>query len=178
MRHKMKNSNFKKRLLTDFFLAGFILLFITSVSYASSEKLSVKAPNFTLKSRSGKNIKLSELRGQVVLLNFWASWCGPCRKEMPVLEKIHKKYKRLGFTLLGVNVEENSNAAKNYLKDIKVSFPILFDNTNKTSKLYDVSAMPTTILIDRNGNQRFIHKGYKAGYEKKYRTQIKKLLRE
>jgi len=159
-------------------LVALILVFSASVSYAASEKLSGKAANFTLKSRTGKNIKLSELRGEVVMLNFWASWCGPCRKEMPLLEKIHKKYKRLGFTLLGVNVEENSQAAKNYLKDVKVSFPILFDRTQKTSKLYDVSAMPTTILIDRNGNKRFIHKGYKAGYENDYKKQIKKLLRE
>ena len=153
-------------------------MFSTSVTYAASEKLSGKAANFTLKSRSGKNIKLSELRGEVVMLNFWASWCGPCRKEMPLLEKIHKKYKKLGFTLLGVNVEQDTRAAKRYLKDVKVSFPVLFDPANKTSKLYNVSAMPTTILIDRNGNKRFLHKGYKAGYENNYKKEIKKLLRE
>lgn len=173
MRYKMKN-----HILKTISLLVFTLLFTTSTLYAASEKLSGKAANFTLKSRSGKNTKLSELRGEVVMLNFWASWCGPCRKEMPLLEKIYKKYKRLGFTLLGVNVEENSRAAKNYLKDVKVSFPILFDTTNKTSKLYDVSAMPTTILIDRNGNKRFLHKGYKPGYENDYKKQIKKLLRE
>lgn len=168
----------KNTLLKAITVTGLALILPLTASYAASEKLSGKAPNFTLKSRSGNNIKLSELRGEVVMLNFWASWCGPCRKEMPLLEKIHKKYKRLGFTLLGVNVEENSTAAKNYLKDVKVTFPILFDNTNKTSKLYDVSAMPTTILIDRNGNKRFIHKGYKPGYENDYKKQIKKLLRE
>lgn len=173
MRYIMKNSIFKTT-----FAVCIALLFTTTITYAASEKISGKATNFTLKSRSGKNIKLSELRGEVVMLNFWASWCGPCRQEMPLLEKIHKKYKRLGFTLLGVNVEENSAAAKNYLKDVKVTFPILFDNTNKTSKLYDVSAMPTTILIDRNGNKRFLHKGYKPGYENDYKKQIKKLLRE
>jgi len=173
MRSKMKNYSLK-----TISLVVFTLLFITSTSYAATEKLSGKAPNFTLKSRSGKNIKLSELRGNVVMLNFWASWCGPCRKEMPLLEEIYKKYKRLGFTLLGVNVEQDTRAAKNYLKDVKVSFPILFDKTNKTSKLYDVSAMPTTILIDRNGKKRFLHKGYKPGYENDYKKQIKKLLRE
>ena len=168
----------KNNILKTICLVTFTFLFSTSTSFSAAEKLSGKAPNFTLKSHSGKNIKLSELRGEVVMLNFWASWCGPCRKEMPLLEKIYKKYKGLGFTLLGVNVEENSKAAKNYLKDVKVSFPILFDTTNKTSKLYNVSAMPTTILIDRNGNKRFLHKGYKPGYENDYKKQIKKLLRE
>ena len=169
----MKNTIFKSA-----FIVSLTLLFATTTTYAASEKISGKAPNFTLKSRSGKNIKLSELRGEVVMINFWASWCGPCRQEMPLLEKIHKKYKRLGFTLLGVNVEENSNDAKNYLKDVKVTFPILFDRTQKTSELYNVSAMPTTVLIDRNGNKRFLHKGYKPGYENDYKKQIKKLLRE
>jgi len=169
----MKNNTFK--ILSTI---AFALIFSSNAAYAASEKISGKAANFTLKSRSGKNIKLSELRGNVVMINFWASWCGPCRQEMPLLEKIHKKYKRLGFTLLGVNVEENSAAAKNYLKDVKVTFPILFDNTSKTSKLYKVSAMPTTILIDRNGNKRYLHKGYKPGYENDYKKQIKKLLRE
>ena len=168
----------KKNIIKTVALLVFSISFTTSVTYAASEKISGKGANFTLKSRSGKNIKLSELRGQVVMLNFWASWCGPCRKEMPLLEKIHKKYKRLGFTLLGINVEENSSAAKKYLRDVKVSFPILFDRTNKTSKLYNVNAMPTTILIDRNGNKRFLHKGYKPGYENDYKKQIKKLLRE
>ena len=167
----------KQSLLKTLLIISFSGLLVTSPVFAS-EKLNVKAPNFTLKSDTGKNIKLSEYRGQVVMLNFWASWCGPCRQEMPLLEKIYKKYKRLGFVLLGVNVEENSNAAKKLLKDIKVSFPILFDTKNLTSKLYNVSAMPTTILIDRNGKQRFLHKGYKPGYEIDYKKQVKKLLRE
>ena len=167
-----------KHILKTVITIGFALVFSVSATYAASQTISGKAENFTLKSRSGKNIKLSELRGGVVMINFWASWCGPCRKEMPLLEKIHKKYKKLGFTLLGVNVEQDTRAAKRYLKDVKVSFPILFDPANKTSKLYNVSAMPTTVLIDRNGIKRFLHKGYKPGYENDYKKQIKKLLRE
>ncbi len=136
------------------------------------------SPDFTLKSNSGKNIKLSELRGQVVMLNFWASWCAPCRQEMPALEQIHKKYQPLGFTLLGINVEENSNDAIKWLKGVSVSFPILFDNQSDVSELYGVSAMPTTIIIDRDGNIRYLHQGYQPGVESEYQQQIRALLKE
>jgi len=136
------------------------------------------APDFTLKSRSGKNLRLSDYRGQVVMVNFWASWCGPCRQEMPILEKMFKRYSKLGFVILGVNTEQDSSKANAYLRDIKVSFPILYDTTSKVSKTYSVQAMPTTVIIDRNGKMRYLHAGYKSGYENDYKKQIKKLIRE
>jgi len=136
------------------------------------------APDFTLKSNSGENLKLSELRGEVVLINFWASWCGPCRQEMPILSELHDKYKAMGFTVLGVNVEENSSKARKLLKEIPVSFPVLFDNNSTVSKQYDVVAMPSTVLVDRNGNVRYLHKGYKPGLENTYVEQVRSLIRE
>ena len=136
------------------------------------------APGFTLKSMSGENVKLGEQIGNVVMINFWASWCGPCRQEMPLLNALHKKYEPLGFTVLGVNVEENSNMAIDFISDTPVDFPILFDSTNEVSKAYQVLAMPTTVLVDRDGNIRYIHKGYKTGDEDKYRDMVKKLVRE
>ena len=148
------------------------------ISAAQAAEVQGKAPDFTLKSSSGKNLKLSEHRGEVVLLNFWASWCGPCRKEMPYLEQIQEKYSDYGFTVMGVNVEEDSSKAKKMLKDIPVSFPILYDTTNSVSKAYKVSAMPTTVIIDRDGNMRYLHKGYKSGDEATYKQWVKKLIRE
>ena len=136
------------------------------------------APDFTLKSNSNANVKLSEHRGDVVMINFWASWCGPCRQEMPLLEQINDRYKDLGFTLIGVNVDENPAKAQEILRDIPVNFPILYDSANKVSKLYNVNAMPSTFLVDRNGNLRYFHKGYRPGYEKEYEQQIKTLIKE
>ena len=136
------------------------------------------APNFTLKSMSGQNLKLSEMTGNVVLINFWASWCGPCREEMPYLNALHKKYEALGFTVIGVNVEQQSKDAKGFLRNTPVDFPILLDNKNKVSKMYNVVAMPTTVMVDRDGNMRYLHKGYKPGDEKKYAKVVKKLIRE
>jgi thiol-disulfide isomerase/thioredoxin len=140
--------------------------------------LSGPAPDFTLKSRGGENIKLSELRGQVVMVNFWASWCGPCRQEMPLLEQLYQRYQPLGFTLLGVNVEEDSAAADKVLREIPVSFPILYDNRNKVSNSFQVKAMPSTIMIDRDGRMRYLHSGYQPGYEDEYQQQIRELIRE
>lgn len=145
---------------------------------AWSASISGPAPNFTLKSLSGKNLKLSEMTGNVVLINFWASWCGPCLQEMPLLNDIHKKYEPLGFTVLGVNVEENSSNARAFLADRGVDFPILLDTKNIVSQLYDVVAMPTTVIVDRDGNMRFIHRGYQSGDEAQYRKMVKKLVRE
>ncbi len=154
-----------------------ILTLVLGLSFNASAK-SVSAPDFTLKSRDGKNVRLSDLRGQVVLLNFWASWCGPCRQEMPILDDLHNKYKSLGFSVLGVNLDAKPKKAIGYLKDTPVTFPVLYDPKGITSEQYGVSAMPSTVIIDRNGNVRHLHKGYKSGYEDEYVAQIKKLLRE
>lgn len=136
------------------------------------------APDFALQSRDGETVTLSGLRGQVVMINFWATWCGPCREEMPHLEALHQRYSALGFTLLGVNVEEDSENAEAWLEEMPVSFPILFDPGNRVSVLYNVLAMPSTVLVDRQGNLRFLHHGYQAGYENEYQTQIRALIRE
>lgn len=136
------------------------------------------APDFALKSDSGENLRLSEFRGEVVMINFWASWCGPCRQEMPLLDEIYAQYQPMGFTILGVNVEEDSTKARKMLGDAPVNFPVLFDNDSEVSKLYNVVAMPSTVLVDRNGNVRYLHQGYKPGYEEAYQQQVRALIRE
>jgi len=159
-------------------LGAFLMASVLFVSVVQAVELNGPAPDFTLKSRSGENVKLSELRGDVVMINFWASWCAPCRQEMPLLEAMYKKYNDLGFVLLGVNVEEDSSKAGELLREIPVSFPILFDNKNDVTKLYKVVAMPSTIMVDRDGNMRYLHRGYLPGYEAEYIKQIKELVRE
>ncbi len=136
------------------------------------------APTFTLASRGGQDVSLSQYKGQVIMINFWASWCGPCRQEMPLLESIYRKYNKMGFTMLGVNVEPDSNAANEWLKATPVSFPILYDRDSKVSKLYDVAGMPSTVIIDRTGKLRVLHRGYKPGDENEYLDSIRSLIRE
>ena len=160
--------------LAKLFVTAIIGLAIVATAASAADK----APDFTLKSNSGNNMRLAEQRGNVVMLNFWASWCGPCKQEMPLLDELHKRYSRAGFTIIGVNVERDTEDAKRVLRDIPVSFPVLFDTESDVSKMYDVSAMPTTVMIDRDGNIRHLHKGFKPGYENEYRKQIKQLIRE
>jgi thiol-disulfide isomerase/thioredoxin len=123
-------------------------------------------------------VHLSELKGQVVMINFWASWCGPCRQEMPLLQQIQAKYEPLGFTLLGINVEPDSAEAEKWLKNVPVTFPILFDRENSVSARFGVEAMPSSVLIDREGNVRHVHRGYKPGDEAVYADLIRGLVKE
>ena len=160
---------------TCFLISSTIVL---SMSTASAAKVGDLAPNFTLKTATGSNLRLSELRGEVVMINFWATWCGPCRQEMPLLQKLYSRYHDVGFELLGINIDGKSAEAKSMAKRLKVNYPILFDSAKNVSKLYDVDAMPTTVMVDRDGRVRHIYRGYLPGHEDKYGTNIRGLLKE
>jgi thiol-disulfide isomerase/thioredoxin len=157
-----------------------IALAAVCASAALAASSSGPAPAFQLSGRDGKTINLAQFKGQVVMINFWATWCGPCRQEMPLLEDIYKKYKPMGFTMLAVNVEPDSKAAEAWLGKLSkpVSFPVAFDTESKVSKMYKVAGMPSTVFVDRKGNVRVMHKGYKAGDENFYLTQIRSMLKE
>jgi peroxiredoxin len=139
---------------------------------------SAVAPDFTLRSMDGPNLRLQEQRGRVVLVNFWATWCGPCRQEMPHLNRLYEKYRASGFMLLGVNVDDDSRKAADVATKLGLKFPVLLDSDKKVSRTYDMSAMPATVVIDRNGRVRYIHRGYRDGYEATYDAQIRDLLKE
>jgi thiol-disulfide isomerase/thioredoxin len=145
---------------------------------ASATDGAVPAPQFSLASRGGGEVSLADLKGQVVMINFWASWCGPCRQEFPALDQIYAKYKPMGFTLVAINVESEKADAEKFLSATPASFPILFDPDNTVSGRYGVSAMPTTVLVDRQGRVRWQHRAYKPGDEAKYIEQIRAALRE
>jgi peroxiredoxin len=165
----MKIKNLTLALLVSVFAA---------TSLASSGLEGRAAPDFALKSSTGENLRLSEYRGDVVMINFWATWCGPCRQEMPLLDEMYTRYKRVGFNLLGVNIDDDSRRAMQMIEELGVNFPVLFDSRKEVSKLYVVEAMPVTVLVDREGKVRFVHHGYKPGYEDKYLDQVRSLLRE
>jgi DsbE subfamily thiol:disulfide oxidoreductase len=162
---------------------GLVLIGVAAAGIAGAAAVAplasgAPAPAFQLGSADGRAVDLAQLKGKVVMINFWASWCGPCRKEMPILEQLNKQYRGKGLTLIGVNVEPDSKAAMNWLKETPVSFPILFDTDSRVSKLYQVAGMPNTVIVDRKGTVRYIHRGYQAGAENEYLDQIRQLIRE
>lgn len=147
-------------------------------SVQADPPLNTKAPDFTLKSTSGANLRLSEQRGQIILVNFWATWCGPCRQELPEFEKLKQKYAKYGFEVWAVNVDNDSNEAIKFIKPLGLSFPILFDSGLITSQQYKVETMPSTFLLDRDGRVRFIHHGFQPSYVEKYDAEIHQLVKE
>ena len=159
-------------------IIALVLSVFAASSLASSGMEGQPAPDFSLKSSTGENLRLSEYRGDVVMINFWATWCGPCRQEMPLLDELYSRYQRVGFNLLGVNIDDDSRRAMQMIEELGVNFPVLFDARKEVSKLYEVNAMPVTVIVDREGNVRYVHHGYKPGYEEKYLDQIRSLLRE
>ena len=152
-------------------------LLLGSGAALQAAALQASAPDFTLRSVDGPNLRLQEQRGRVVMLNFWATWCGPCREEMPQLNKLYAKYRASGFVLLGVNVDDDARHAADVAKRMGVAFPVLLDTDKAVTTLYAVSTMPSTLLIDRDGRVRYLHRGYHAGYEDEYDRQIRELLR-
>lgn len=111
------------------------------------------APEFELKTLAGKTVKLSDYRGKRVILNFWATWCPPCREEMPDMQKFYEKYKDQNIEILAVNLLESGslNETKAFVQEFDIQFPVLLDEKSKISNIYHTTAIPTSFLINSNG---------------------------
>lgn len=155
-----------------------LVLAAASAAAPAALTTSTLAPDFTLARMGGGNLRLQEQRGQVVMVNFWATWCAPCREEMPHLDRLYQKYRASGFVLLGVNVDDDVGNAVALAQKLGVRFPVLLDTDKKVSRLYDLNAMPSTVLIDRDGRVRHVHRGYQSGYENTYEKLVRDLLKE
>ena len=110
-----------------------------------------EAPDFTLPDLAGRSRRLTEFRGQVVLINFWATWCPPCRAEMPAMERVYREMRNNGFTILAVNFAETAEQAEPFVKEHRLTFPILLDEEGQVTRLYRAFSLPTTYLLDRHG---------------------------
>lgn len=137
--------------------AGWILLtpalFGGATAPISAPQKGFAAPDFSLTDTNGNTVTLSELRGQAVLINLWASWCPPCRAEMPAMQRAYADYANQGFTILAVNLTDQDSraAALDFAAEHALTFPILFDETGEVGQLYASSALPTSFFVDSNG---------------------------
>lgn len=156
-----------------------IILLMPFVS-VNAELMKGEAPNFTLKSLRGDNIKLSEHRGEVIMLNFWATWCDKCKEGFAVLNNIYLKYRDDGFTLLSINTEDADDIKKvrKWLKGRRVAYPILLDPSHSVSDKYEVSDMPSTYILDRDGHLRYVTSGFEQGYEDEILKRVRELMDE
>jgi len=155
----------------------FFSLFIISSSFSKSQE---KAPDFRLLDLKGKQTELKDYVGKgLLVLDFWASWCKPCVKALPELQKIYDKYKKYGVTIIGINQDGPRNRSKinPYIKSQGISFPILFDDNSDVMRKYRIISLPATVLISSKGNIVKVHKGYRAGDEKLLEKEIIFLLK-
>jgi peroxiredoxin len=135
------------------------------------------APQFALASLSGEgNVSIGAHRGKVVYVDFWASWCAPCLKAVPALEKLRKEFPASDFQVLAINLDREPEKARKFLEDHPVGYPSASDPAGKLPEMFGLETMPTSYLIDRKGVVRYVHRGYKAGDDAEIRKRIQELL--
>lgn len=123
-------------------------------------------PAFTLpalQNVKAKQLSLSQYKGKVVYIDFWASWCGPCRESLPILNSLREKYKAKGFEVIAINLDENKADAVAFLKKYPVKYPVVMDKKAKTPELYKVNGMPTAFIVGKDGKLKYKHQGFKKG---------------
>jgi peroxiredoxin len=148
------------------------------VASAATELPGSEAPDFVLKSTSGANLRLSEYRGEVVMLSFWATWCGDCRAQLEQLSDMYARYQEAGVALLAVSLDQSRRQADETANALQVSYPVLHDARGEVGRLYAIDRMPVMVLIDRSGVVRDVFEGYRRGHEDQYLERVQALLRE
>lgn len=144
--------------------------------FGSSNAFSAQAPDFKLDGTE-KQVQLSNYRGQVVYLDFWASWCQPCRKSFTWMNKMQKLYGKEGFKVIAVNLDESRTKADKFLQQIPANFDVAFDPRGNTAESYQVKAMPSSYLIDKNGKVVHANLGFRGNDEDKLEEKIRSLIR-
>lgn len=136
-----------------------------------------RQPEIALTDLTGKRVDLASLKGKVVLVDFWASWCAPCKQEMPVLERLYQKYKKDGFVVVAVSVDREAANVRDFVKQqVHVSFPVVHDADHKVADRYKPPRMPSSYIVDRNGIVRHVHGGFRPDDAAKLEAEIKALL--
>lgn len=158
-------------------LAAILLSGVLSHAQAGPDLLGQSAPDFVLKSMDGANLRLSEYRGEVVLVTFWSSRCGRCRKQLPAIQSLQEEYAGR-LSVLSISLDRNPGRVQALAGELGIRFPVLLDTGKQVSKLYDPGRMPLTLVIDQTGTVRFLHEGYHDGDAQTYSDEIQSVLSE
>jgi peroxiredoxin len=162
-------------------LVNFTALLLLAVPLAASAArptVADPAPDFALKSNTGNNLRLSDYRGDVVLLNFWSTRCGRCRDQLSQLDMLYSEHREEGFQLLSINIDTDQDSVREAVAGLRLQYPVMFDAQKSVARLYDLGTMPFTVLIDPTGTVRYVHVGYKGGDELVYDDELGILLAE
>ena len=152
-------------------------LFLLLTFLISPAALATKAPVFELPGDSG-TVSLQKYRNQVVFVDFWASWCVPCKYSFPWMNEMQERYGEDGFKVIGINVDKDKAMAQKFLEHVPASFDIAYDPEGEVADLYSLKVMPSSYLIDRDGNLVHAHKGFKTSDGSRMEDMIRKLLDE
>ena len=148
-------------------------LSIPALTIADASK---PAPDFSLPGLKKPTVSLADYKGKTVYLDFWASWCGPCRKSFPWMNEMQEKYGKQGFEVIAINVDAKREDADKFLSQVPANFTIAFDSTGATPKVYPVKGMPTSMLIDSKGNITYVHNGFREEQSAEVEARIKELV--
>jgi len=157
-------------------LAALTCLVMPGVGASPAKLVDGPAPDFALRSTAGRNLRLSEFRSEVVVLNFWSKWCGKCGPAMSSLERLHREYADADVNVIGVAVEGKPEKAAAAVAEYGLTYPMLLDATQQVSKQYDLSRLPATLVIDREGTVRSFYQGSDAGSQPQLAADVSALL--
>ena len=146
------------------------------VPLARALEVGARLPEIGLIDLNGKRVDLAALRGKVVVVDFLASWCAPCKQEMPILDRLYKKYRERGLVVIGVSVDQELTNLRDLLKQVKVTFPVVHDKAHAVADRYKPARMPSSYVIDRNGVVRHVHGGFRADDAAKIEAEVGALL--
>jgi len=150
-------------------------LLMAGVAFAGVGK-GQRAPEFSLPSLSGSTVSLASLRGKVVLIDFWAQWCEPCKKELPQLDKLAKEFAGKNVVVLAVNLDKTKDNAQRLAQQLCLSLPVLLDPAGSVAATYDLPKMPTSFLVDKKGIVRFVHEGFEGSADvDRFRSELNQL---
>lgn len=159
-------------------VASVLALLATCPVTAAEDNADAHAPDFALKSTAGPNLRLSEYRGEVVMLAFWASWCGECRAQLQGFNELHASYKDIGFKLLSVSLDPKIAQARETAASLGLDFPVLHDPAGTVGELYSVDDLPLVVFVDREGRIREVVEGFSRSNQNYYADRLRSLLRE